>query len=401
MARLPTLWNAASGSQDNNNWGTILNEFLAVSLDTSGALKTTLTPTFAGLTLTGSLLLADGTAAAPPIAREAQPGTGIQFESSSIRFWGTGAIPLGRFVTGPTWSNDIPGIGLRLDEGGGTNSILSMRAATTSTIRYDGEQIEIVLGANNNATVAIVPIGSGFTTGASFDLRNAPDTDGLHFEYLNNTTPLITVTGSLVADRNLTVRPKNATSIPWVVQGAASQSANLQNWIDSAGTILAAISASGRVGILTPPAAQIALNIGPTLAAVTAQETRIVNLAGSAAAAVDQNAQALRIAPEFVEAASGNHTLLSAVTIQPGSVTAGGATVSDTAALYIAGVVNAVVSGKQYALWVDSGLVRLDMTTQATVGAAGGASALPATPTGYAVLDIGGTEYIMPYYAKS
>ena len=40
-------------------------------------------------------------------------------------------------------------------------------------------------------------------------------------------------------------------------------------------------------------------------------------------------------------------------------------------------------------------------TTQTTVGAAGGATALPATPTGYVVFTIGTTEYVMPYYAKS
>jgi hypothetical protein len=39
--------------------------------------------------------------------------------------------------------------------------------------------------------------------------------------------------------------------------------------------------------------------------------------------------------------------------------------------------------------------------TQTTVGAAGAATALPATPTGYAVFTIGTTEYVLPYYAKS
>ena len=40
-------------------------------------------------------------------------------------------------------------------------------------------------------------------------------------------------------------------------------------------------------------------------------------------------------------------------------------------------------------------------TTQTTVGAAGGASALPATPSGYAVITIGSTEMVVPYYAKA
>lgn len=39
-------------------------------------------------------------------------------------------------------------------------------------------------------------------------------------------------------------------------------------------------------------------------------------------------------------------------------------------------------------------------TTQTTVGAAGGASALPATPSGYVVFSVGTTEYVMPFYAK-
>ncbi len=43
----------------------------------------------------------------------------------------------------------------------------------------------------------------------------------------------------------------------------------------------------------------------------------------------------------------------------------------------------------------------LNDTTQTTVGAAGGATALPATPTGYVPVTIDGTEYVLPYYAKS
>lgn len=39
--------------------------------------------------------------------------------------------------------------------------------------------------------------------------------------------------------------------------------------------------------------------------------------------------------------------------------------------------------------------------TQTTVGAAGGASALPATPTGYLEVTIGTTDYVVPFYAKS
>lgn len=39
--------------------------------------------------------------------------------------------------------------------------------------------------------------------------------------------------------------------------------------------------------------------------------------------------------------------------------------------------------------------------TQTTVGAAGAASALPATPSLYMKLIVGSTEYVMPLYAVS
>jgi hypothetical protein len=48
-----------------------------------------------------------------------------------------------------------------------------------------------------------------------------------------------------------------------------------------------------------------------------------------------------------------------------------------------------------------TGEVDLVVASQSTVGAAGGASALPATPSGYIQLKINGTQYVLPYYARS
>jgi len=49
----------------------------------------------------------------------------------------------------------------------------------------------------------------------------------------------------------------------------------------------------------------------------------------------------------------------------------------------------------------SSGIIRSDGPTQTTVGAAGGASAIPATPTGYLEFKIGATSYVIPYFAKA
>jgi len=47
---------------------------------------------------------------------------------------------------------------------------------------------------------------------------------------------------------------------------------------------------------------------------------------------------------------------------------------------------------------VAAGSVGLGTTTSTTVGAAGAAAALPATPTGYLVFNLGGTAFKLPYY---
>ena len=47
---------------------------------------------------------------------------------------------------------------------------------------------------------------------------------------------------------------------------------------------------------------------------------------------------------------------------------------------------------------VGPGQVGIGSGTATTVGAAGGASALPATPLGYRIENIGGTQVKVPYY---
>ncbi len=49
----------------------------------------------------------------------------------------------------------------------------------------------------------------------------------------------------------------------------------------------------------------------------------------------------------------------------------------------------------------SANVVRFNNATQSTVGGAGGASALPATPSGYKEENINGTAVVIPYYPKS
>ena len=60
------------------------------------------------------------------------------------------------------------------------------------------------------------------------------------------------------------------------------------------------------------------------------------------------------------EAASGNHQLLGAMALFPPTITAGVATVSNAATLYISNAPSGTVHGANYTVWVDAGNVRVD-----------------------------------------
>jgi hypothetical protein len=57
-------------------------------------------------------------------------------------------------------------------------------------------------------------------------------------------------------------------------------------------------------------------------------------------------------------------------------------------------------SAQSAATVVGANQISYGGTTATTVGAAGGASALPATPTGYIIVNVAGTQMKVPYYAN-
>lgn len=62
----------------------------------------------------------------------------------------------------------------------------------------------------------------------------------------------------------------------------------------------------------------------------------------------------------ITENGSGNHPLLSQAAFRALNITGAGATVTDTATVYIEAAASTTVSGGNYALWVDDGTTRLD-----------------------------------------
>ena len=104
------------------------------------------------------------------------------------------------------------------------------------------------------------------------------------------------------------------------------------------------ILSTGNVGIgNTTPTSILDVNNSTTVTATAGANLRVLNVQGA-----------------ITEAGSGTHTRLMGVEITPPTITAGVATVTDTATLYISDAPTATVSGINHSLWVDAGPSRFD-----------------------------------------
>lgn len=258
---------------------------------------------------------------------------------------------------------------------------------------------------------------------------------------------------------NNRLRATTATHVPLLIQGAASQTGALQQWQDSAATVIASVGPAGQIGALsahdadrgiilnaTHPGTSVTIyGIDQRAVAPSTATTSFFGVASRiatvAAAFTMASARAFYAAPPSYGAGSAVTTsygmqienpATSAVATAYGLrienvtgagtnnwalLTAGGqvrhdagaagvevlvirAAASQTALLTrwenSSGVAQMAVSAAGLLRWAASGL------EQTTVGAAGGASALPLTPTKYLkVVDSAGTTLVVPAYAAS
>lgn len=102
------------------------------------------------------------------------------------------------------------------------------------------------------------------------------------------------------------------------------------------------------------------------------------------------------VAPTLQKAGSGTHSDFASLVVVAPSIGAGAATLTNSTSLKITGAPS--VGTNKYSFWVAAGDIRLDTTTQSTIGANGAASALTANPVGYLAFYIGTTKFIIPYY---
>jgi len=91
------------------------------------------------------------------------------------------------------------------------------------------------------AVKGLVIKGASGQSANLFEVQTSDASVRVQFNQLGNAT----FNGSLTSSNNALLYPASAATVPLKVQGAASQSANLQEWQNSGGTALASISSAG------------------------------------------------------------------------------------------------------------------------------------------------------------
>ena len=133
-----------------------------------------------------------------------------------------------------------------------------------------GQSADLMRWQNNSGTVlSKVTSGGNIETVGSGTYIRATDDGGIigwssSFMTRSSTTGLITFTLQNFSGAGFQINSGNAASKPFIIRGAASQTANLQEWQDSAGTVLASTDSSGRFRIQTTSgyAASLSINTG-------------------------------------------------------------------------------------------------------------------------------------------
>lgn len=282
---------------------------------------------------------------------------------------------------------------MRVAPNGGTRFLVADAAAIPLLARGAASQTGSLQQWQNSAgsPAALVDAGGGASFGTAGGSRFT--VNGVNF-----TTTAVSITSA---------------STGWVgaaIRGLASQTADLQQWQDSTGANVASVTSSG-AGVFGAGGQIAGVRLSVNTASATATGLAIKGFASQSNDLTQWQSNTgtvlalLTASGDFrgnsVHAAGSQ--LPAKLSAQPGVATSIGAIIrgaaSQTANLLEAqdsgGVLLAAITATGLPRWVAANV-------QTTVGAAGGANALPATPTKYLkVVDDAGTTLVVPAYAAA
>jgi hypothetical protein len=199
----------------------------------------------ARVTSGGAFFLTAPTLYAPSISAGAATNMGLRIygsvsQTADLTQWQTSAsaVLAGTNAVGQTYTGSTTPITTQV---GGTPT------ATTGT----GTTATITLTSAPNVAVGDLIYVSGFTplgynSTTPVVVTGVSNTSPFSVSYANTTTGAMTVAGTISTPAQASVTARSAGTIGQVVRGAGSQSANLQEWQNSAGLALAQITKTGQ-----------------------------------------------------------------------------------------------------------------------------------------------------------
>ena len=256
-----------------NSAGTVLSY-----IDTAGNMNFSSTGSFAQSSTGRALFVVNGTTNVPIIAK------GAASQTANLQEWQNSA---GTVLASVSNAGDISGKRVAIAQTNAGQIVLDVLGAASQTadLQQWRNSAGTVLGGANalaqiytGSTSPILVATGGATTAASGDLTTATiTTTSAHglavgdlvtvagvtptgynataivtvvgstttFSYFNATTGAQTVAGTVSAPAQASVTTRSAGTSGLIVKGVASQTADLQQWQNSAGTVLASVSTTG------------------------------------------------------------------------------------------------------------------------------------------------------------
>lgn len=315
----------------------------------------------------------------PNIGNVSLTGSYLNFDVGGTQVITTTATKIGLIVRGVVaQSGDL----LQMQDSGGgiLGKITSSGAGRFGTGAATSGTLSTGINADVSATASVVSVMSNIFTGQQVDYYfnlgvNAFTSNSKSLSLQGSTSAASTAILNAVGGAAVLINHQNNTNPGHgiVVRAIASQTATLMEWQSSAGSVLASISSAG-VGTMQGLTLNGNLNVGGG---------NITNV--STATTLNQNVNGVLTV-----------TGQSAGTVHARFLAATGQTANIGEWRDSTGVAGFAVTAARLPKWSDAAMV------QTTVGAAGGASALPATPSKYLkAVDETGAVGVVPWYAAA
>jgi hypothetical protein len=245
-------------------------------------------------------------------------------------------------------------------------------ATMTGNVTVDNITLnDNIISSASNADLILDPSGTGDIklTATSTDITGNASVSG------TLSTADITTTGNQTISGSLTTGTFNVGDLNITADGTISTDTNGDINIDPSGT--------GAINLT-----------GPT------------NVTGTATVTGQLNVDNLRMDANTISSTTGGITITPATNetlALGGLVTAAEfqATLAEITTLRADTIQNDTSDGDISISTQGTGVIDLNTATQSTVGSAGGANALPATPTGYIKIKIAGTMRVIPFYNEA